>query len=179
LSALWLRARLAALTGALERAERDDVVLLDPLAGVAHVDSALDDVDDRVARGRDVAVAVARPDGLWEWEVRRDFVRSVRALAPVDARRLGTTLRGARTKRRFELALGLVKDRSLLRAFALFRRRRLRGWAARLLRALLAGHPVSAAERASVSGPSKKKPKKARSRRPPRRRRRQFVPYIS
>ncbi len=128
-----LRSTLAALTDALATAEPEDVVLLDPRGDVS-VDSTLDDVDARVpVVGKSV---VPRPDGLWEWRARRDWIRSLPH--GEERRRLARTLAGPRTKRRFVLALGLARDPSLVRAFRLHRRRRLRGWAARVLRFLLA-----------------------------------------
>lgn len=174
LRALSLRACLVGLTEALSRADRDDVVLLDLALLTARIDSTLDDADAR--RGSAKALAVTRPDGLWEWQVRRDFVRSIRKKALHDARRLAPTLAGTRTKRRFEVALGLVHDPSLIRAFGLFRRRRLRAWAGRLLRAALAGYvaePVVATER------PRRPENKRRRRRPLRKRRSKYVPYVS
>jgi hypothetical protein len=175
-----LRASLAALTDALARAEREDLVLFDVASGSARIDSTLDDVDRR--RPHAPALPITRPDGLWEWQVRRDFVRSIRKTAPVDARRLATTLAGTRTKRRFEVALGLVQDQALIRAFALHRRRRLRGWAARVLRAALGGYVADAAAltRSLTSSEPRRAPsKKSRRRRPSRKRRSKYVPYVS
>jgi hypothetical protein len=169
-----LRSCLAALTDVLARAERDDVVLLDLAAGSARIDSTLDDAEERRPHGK--AVPVARPDGLWEWQVRRDFVRTIRKTAPADARRLATTLAGTRTKRRFEVALRLVDDQSLVRAFELYRRRRLRGWAGRLLRAALAGYVVASV---TAEPPAPRRRKKSRRRRPSRKRRSKYVPYVS
>lgn len=175
------RACLVALTDALARAEREELVLLDLPARRVRIDSTLDDVDERTPRGS--ALPVSRPDGLWEWEVRRDFVRGIRKLAREDARRLADTLGGMRTKRRFEVALGLVRDRSLVRAFALFRRRRLRGWAARVLRAALAGYVTpsltAAPGQAGRTPPKKAKKKSTRRRGTPRKRRSRYVPYVS
>ncbi|MDB4935337.1 MAG: hypothetical protein JWP87_2309 [Labilithrix sp.] len=168
------RSCLAALTDALARAEREDVVLLDVASFTVRTDSTLDDVDKR--RARAPAVPVTRPDGLWEWQIRRDFVRSIRKTSRDDARRLAATLAGTRTKRRFEVVLGLVHDQSLIRAFALHRRRRLRAWAGRLLRAALAGYV--AAEDVTPSKPLRPR-KKPRRRRPSRKRRSKYVPYVS
>ena len=103
------RACVAALTDALAKSDRDDVVLLDRTTWTVRIDSTLDDVDARRARAD--ALAVPRPDGLWEWEVRRDFVRRARKLATSevareDVKKLAATLAGSRTKRRFEVALG-------------------------------------------------------------------------
>ena len=128
-----LRSTLAALTDALATGEPEDVVLLDR-SGTVSVDSTLDDVDARSSiAGKSV---VPRPDGLWEWQARRDWIR---ALPHGDERRrLSRTLAGPRTKRRFALALDLARDPALVRAFRVYRRRRLRGWAARVLRFVLA-----------------------------------------
>lgn len=179
------RSALTALTNALARAEQEDVVFLNRAAWSVRIDSPLDDVDARPARGaieeRD-ELAVTRPDGLWEWEVRRDFVRSLRTRKSSrdDARKLAATLAGSRTKRRFEVALGQVRERTLIRAFALHRRRRVRGWAARVLRAVLAGYVIPSGV---VATPARKmtrargKPK-TKSRRPGRKRRAKYVSYV-
>lgn len=127
--ALALRVLLEELTEALASAEHDDDVIIDAAGHVAWVDSTLDDVDhrDRSSGG----LAVLRPDGLWEWAVRRDFVRGL-ARGTAAKRRLAATLAGPKTRRRFEVALST--EPMLERAFDLHRRRRLRGWAARILR---------------------------------------------
>lgn len=134
--ALALRALLEELTEALATAERDDAVLIDASGHVAWVDSTLDDVDHRFdARSRARArggFGVLRPDGLWEWAVRRDFVRGL-ARGTTAKRRLAATLAGPKTRRRFQVALSI--EPALVRAFELHRRRRLRGWAGRVLRA--------------------------------------------
>lgn len=150
-----------------------DVVTLD-----ARIDSPLDDAEGK--RAREAAVPVARPDGLWEWQVRRDFVRLIRVAARADARRLATTLAGTRTKRRFEVALGLVREQWLVRAFQLHRRRRLRGWASRVLRAALAGFVATSAElpRDTSLEPRVPTRKKSRRRRPAGKRRGKYVPYV-
>lgn len=177
---------LIALTNALARAEQEDVVLLNRAAWSVRIDSTLDDVDVRPAHAaveeRD-EVAVTRPDGLWEWEVRRDFVRSLRTRKDSrdDARKLAATLAGPRTKRRFEVALGQVRERTLIRAFALYRRQRVRAWAARVLRAVLAGYVIPSGV---VATPARKitrarrKPR-PKSRRPGRKRRSKYVSYVA
>lgn len=141
-SALALRALLEELTDALARAEHDDEVIVDAAGHVAWVDSTLEDVDLRDhARGARVpsTLVVLRPDGLWEWALRRDFVRGlVRGSAP--KKRLAATLAGPKTRRRFEVALST--EPLLERAFDLHRRRRLRAWAARILRVHAAPAPL-------------------------------------
>lgn len=174
---LPLRSHLSALTDALARAERDDVVLLDLGAGGVRLDSALDDVDERLPP--DAARPVTRPDGLWEWQVRRDFVRSIRKGARDDARRLAATLAGTRTKRRFEVTLAQAQDQALIRAFRLYRRRRLRGWAARVLRAALAGYVAESVSSAGGAPGRPEKKAKPRRRRLPRKRRSKYVAYVS
>lgn len=135
-----MRDTLAALTDALAAGDPEDVVLLDP-SGEVTVDSTLDDVDARAhVAGKSV---VPRPDGLWEWRLRRDWTRSLPR--GDDRRRFSRTLAGPRTKRRFVLALGLARDASLVRDFRLYRRRSLRGWAARVLRFLLTRAPPPSA----------------------------------
>ena len=132
-----LRALLEELTDALATAEHDDDVIIDAAGHVAWVDSTLDDVDHREQRQRahrvsaSPALPVLRPDGLWEWAVRRDFVRALARGSP-EKRRLAVTLAGPKTRRRFEVALST--EPSLERTFELHRRRRLRAWAARVLR---------------------------------------------
>jgi hypothetical protein len=128
-SGLPLRALLEELTEALATAEHDDEVVIDAAGRVAWVDSTLDDVDHRERPER--GLAVLRPDGLWEWAMRRDFVRGL-ARGSVAKRRLAATLAGPKTRRRFEVALST--DPALEREFDLHRRRRLRAWAARVLR---------------------------------------------
>jgi hypothetical protein len=121
---------LSELTDALDVATFDDRVLVDPIAEHAWIDSRLDDVAQR--RDASAAVEAPRPDGLWEWRVRRDFVHSL----PREAKRkLSPTLGGPKTKRRFEVALS--GDPRLVVAFRRYRRRRLRGWAARVLRVII------------------------------------------
>lgn len=124
-----LRGLLAELTDALAVAEHDDDVVIDAAGHVAWVDSTLDDVDRR--ERAEPGFAVLRPDGLWEWAVRRDFVRGL-ARGSTAKRRLAATLSGPKTRRRFEVTLST--EPALERAFDLHRRRRLRGWAARVLR---------------------------------------------
>jgi len=130
-----LRPALAALTNALDR--RDpfaEVLSLDLSTFELFVDSSLDDVDTRPNRAGWV---VSPPDGLWEWRVRRDFVRSLpRSLAKT---RLANTLAGPKTRRRFELTLS-ASSGALLADFKRTRRRRLRAYAARVLRAAVAIH---------------------------------------
>lgn len=124
-----LRSALTALTDALEK--REGAVWLDPTTLDVVVDSTLDDVDARPApRGYPVPL----PDGLWEWGVRRDFVRALPAGKA--KQRLGATLGGPRTRRRFEVTLA---GTALQRAFRAMRRRRLRAWSARVLRCALSG----------------------------------------
>lgn len=182
-----MREALVALTDALAKCDREDVVLLDRSTWRVGVDSPLDDVDTRCARAAAFADAlvVPCPDGLWEWGVRRDFVRSARKLAErevtrADVKRLAATLAGSRTKRRFEVALGLVRDRTLLRAFALYRRRKVRAWAGRVLRALLAGCVMPSGV---VTTPAKRPAGASRTlkrrRRPGRKRRAKFVSYVA
>ena len=132
--ALSLRRCLSELTDALARAERDQVVVLDVANARARAASRLD-ADAAVAVGN--AREVLRPDGLWEWDVRRDFVRSIRRMRRKDAERLAATLGGPRSRARFALALTSAGDAALVRAFDLHRRRRLRAWAGRVLRATL------------------------------------------
>lgn len=106
-------------------------MLVDPVAERAWIDSRLDDVE-RERRRVPGTVEAPRPDGLWEWRVRRDFVYSL----PREAKqRLSPTLGGPKTRRRFQVALG--GDPRLVVAFRRFRRRRLRGWAARVLRVII------------------------------------------
>lgn len=137
--ALALRALLEELTDALARAERDDEVILDAAGHVAWVDSTLDDVDVRDRPAAASGLVVLRPDGLWEWALRRDFVRGLlRGSAP--KKRLAATLAGPKTRRRFEVALST--EPLLERAFDLLRRRRLRAWAARVLRVHAAPAPL-------------------------------------
>ena len=132
--ALSLRRCLSELTDALARAERDQVVLLDVVNARARAASRVD-ADAAAAVGS--ARVVLRPDGLWEWMVRRDFVRSIRREHRKDAERLAATLGGPRSRSRFALALTSTGDAMLVRAFDLHRRRRLRAWAGRVLRATL------------------------------------------
>jgi hypothetical protein len=141
-----LRGLLQELTDALAVAERDDDVTIDADGHVAWIDSTLDDVDQREQRerrerreGRGAGLIVLRPDGLWEWGVRRDFVRALARGSP-SKRRLAATLAGPKTRRRFEVALSTVP--ALERDFDLHRRRRLRGWAARVLRVHVAASDV-------------------------------------
>ena len=133
-----LRATLAALTDALEHRDAfAEVISLDLVTFELFVDSSLDDVDRRRARS---GWAVRTPDGLWEWQVRRDFVRGL----PVGRvkSRMGNTLGGPKTRRRFEVALAAAGG-ALHGAFKRFRRRRLRGYAGRVLRLALAlGHDL-------------------------------------
>lgn len=136
-SASPLRVLLEELTEALATAERDDDVFLDAAGHVAWVDSTLDDVDHRVRI--EGGLAVLRPDGLWEWAVRRDFVRGL-ARGTAAKRRLAATLAGPKTRRRFEVALST--EPTLEREFDLHRRRRLRAWAARVLRVRTAAPAV-------------------------------------
>jgi hypothetical protein len=151
-----LRVLLEELTEALAAAEHDDDVIIGADGRVAWVDSTLDDVDHR--DGRAGGLAVLRPDGLWEWAVRRDFVRGP-ARGTAAKRRLAATLAGPKTRRRFEVALST--EPMLERAFDLHRRRRLRGWAARILRVHAAAAPyrselcalVAAARTAAASIP--------------------------
>ncbi len=158
-----LRGLLEELTDALAVAEHDDDVLIDAGGHVAWVDSTLDDIDQRERRERldlrehgESGLAVLRPDGLWEWAVRRDFVREL-PRGSAAKRRLAATLAGPKTRRRFEVALSTAP--ALERAFDLHRRRRLRGWAARILRVHVAapdlrrelGALVAAARAAAAS----------------------------
>jgi hypothetical protein len=131
-----LRVLLEELTEALAAAEHDDDVIIGADGRVVWVDSTLDDVDYR--DGRSGGLAVLRPDGLWEWAVRRDFVRGL-ARGTAAKRRLAATLAGPKTRRRFEVALST--EPMLERAFDLHRRRRLRSWAARILRVHAAAAP--------------------------------------
>jgi len=105
-----------------------DRIYLDPAKLVVMVDSALDDAETRAeARGW----LVPHPDGLWEWCVRRDFVRT---LPPSRAKtKLGTTLAGPKTRRRFEVAIAAAGGRWHA-DFAQWRRTRLRRYAARVVR---------------------------------------------
>lgn len=134
-----LRSALAALTDALEKrdpfAER---IFLDPETLTVVVDSSLDDAERRPeARG----AAISCPDGLWEWQLRRDFVRS---LPPGRTKtRLGATLGGPKTRRRFEVTLAAAGGR-YHSDFKQWRRRRLRGYAARVLRVALMPHAARA-----------------------------------
>lgn len=136
-AALRLRPLLVALTDALEKRDAGvETVSIDLAARTTIVDSSLDDVD---ARPASAGWPVPPPDGLWEWRVRRDFVR---ALPPGPTKtRLGATLGGPKTRRRFEIALD-VAGGSLHAAFRLSRRRRLRAYAGRVLRAAIAGLSV-------------------------------------
>jgi hypothetical protein len=155
-----LRGLLEELTDALAVAEHDDDVIIDADGHVAWVDSTLDDVDQRERRElrelRESGLAVLRPDGLWEWAVRRDFVRGL-PRGSAAKRRLAATLAGPKTRRRFEVALST--EPALERGFDLHRRRRLRGWAARILRVHVAapglrrelGTLVAAARSAAAS----------------------------
>ena len=123
---------MATLTDALADRGPEDAIRLEPSTLRVVIDSRLDDVD---ARPSPAGLLVPPPDGLFEWRLRRDFVRS---LPPGDAkRRLGQTLAGPKTRRRFELCLAARGD-ALHRAFGRFRRRRLRGYAARVVRFALA-----------------------------------------
>lgn len=141
--ALSLRRCLSELTDALARAERDQVVVLDVANARARNASRLD-AEAAIAVGS--ARVVLRPDGIWEWSVRRDFVRAIRRERRKDAERLAATLGGPRSRARFALALRSTDDTTLVRAFDLHRRRRLRAWAGRVLRATL-GVLVSPLER--------------------------------
>lgn len=116
-------------------------MLVDPIGERAWIDSRLDDAEHGRLPAGD-AVEAARPDGLWEWRVRRDFVYS---LPRDEKRRLSVTLGGPKTRRRFEVAL--ARDPRLVVAFRRFRRRRLRAWAARVLRVILG------ARRSVLEGP--------------------------
>jgi hypothetical protein len=137
--AVTLRALLEELTEALARAEHDDEVILDAAGHVAWVDSTLDDVDLRDRARAPSGRVVLRPDGLWEWAMRRDFVRGL-VRGSAGKRRLAATLAGPKTRRRFEVALSA--EPLLERAFDLHRRRRLRAWAARVLRVHAAPAPL-------------------------------------
>lgn len=120
-----MRQLLAALTNALSQRGPYEVIYLD--GARVHVDAALEDAETRRApRGH----VVPPPDGLFEWRVRRDFVRALPA--GTLKRRLGDTLGGTRTRRRFEVTLGNAHEAH--EAFRLFRRRRLRAYAARVIR---------------------------------------------
>ena len=129
--ALALRECLVELTDALAHAGRDDVVLLDLASAHARI------VPPEAAT-MPHARRVPRPDGLWEWSVRRDFVRALRRERRKEADRLAATLGGPRSRQRFITALTTIGDEGLVRAFDLHRRRRLRAWSARILRAALA-----------------------------------------
>ena len=127
-----LRICVASLTDALAGRGPDDTIRLEPSTLRIVIDSRLDDVD---ARPRPKGLLVPPPDGLFEWRIRRDFVRS---LPPGnEKRRLGQTLAGPKTKRRFELLLA-ARGELLHSAFGRFRRRRLRSYAARVVRFALA-----------------------------------------
>ena len=89
-------------------------------------------MDGRPAR---TGWVVRAPDGLWEWQVRRDFVRGL-AAGRVKSR-LGNTLGGPKTRRRFEVSLAAAGG-ALHGAFKRFRRRRLRGYTGRVLRVAVA-----------------------------------------
>lgn len=121
-SGMRWRALLEELTDALASAEHDDDVVIDATGRIAWVDSTLDDVDHREGarrrHGRSPALPVLRPDGLWEWAVRRDFVRGL-ARGDAAKRRLAGTLAGPKTRRRFEVALSA--EPLLERAFELRR----------------------------------------------------------
>jgi hypothetical protein len=136
-----LRRWLSELTDALDVATFDDHVLVDPVRESAWIDSRLDDAE-RDRRSPEGAVEAPRPDGLWEWRVRRDFVYS---LPREEKRRLSPTLGGPKTRRRFHVALS--GDPRLVVAFRRYRRRRLRGWAARVLRVIIG------ARRSVLEGP--------------------------
>ncbi len=139
-SRLLLRAFVASLTDALAGRGLEDAIRLEPSTLRIVVDSTLDDVDDRPSP---VGFLVPPPDGLFEWRVRRDFVRS---LPPGnEKRRLGQTLAGPKTRRRFEVLLA-ARGEPLHRAFGRFRRRRLRGYAARVVRFALAATQWSTSE---------------------------------
>ena len=132
--ALSLRECLSNLTDALANAEHEDVVLLDVVNGQTSISPA--------SHGSPAAPlarvhAVTRPDGLWEWRVRRDFVRAIRRDRRKDSDRLAATLGGPRSRQRFVLALADLGDAALVRAFDLHRRRQLRAWAGRVLRVAL------------------------------------------
>jgi hypothetical protein len=133
---------LRELTDALAVAEHDDEVMIDATGHVAWVDSALEDVDRRRHPG--LGFVVLRPDGLWEWAMRRDFVRRLER-GSAAKKKLALTLAGPKTRRRFEVALST--EPRLEREFTLHRRRRLRAWAARVLRT----HAVPVEHRASVA----------------------------
>jgi hypothetical protein len=144
-----LRGLLEELTDALAVAEHDDDVIIDADGHVAWVDSVLDDADERERRERgESGLAVLRPDGLWEWSVRRDFVRGL-TRGSAAKRRLAATLAGPKTRRRFEVALST--EPALERDFDLHRRRRLRGWAARILRVHVAAPDLRRELRALVA----------------------------
>jgi hypothetical protein len=146
--ALALRVLLEELTDALARAEHHDEVIVDAASHVAWVDSTLDDVDLRDRLRAPNGLVVLRPDGLWEWAVRRDFVRGL-GRGSAGKRRLAATLAGPKTRRRFEVALST--EPLLERAFDLHRRRRLRAWAARVLRMHAAPAPLRHALAALVA----------------------------
>lgn len=136
--ALSLRRCLFELTDALARAEHEQRVHLDVTNGHANIAPApgpAPEAEQAGIRGREVVVA--RPDGLWEWRVRRDFVRVLRRERRKEADRLAATLGGPRSRQRFVLALARLGDASLVHAFDLHRRRQLRAWAGRVLRAAL------------------------------------------
>ena len=127
-----LRVCVATLTDAFAGRGPEDAIRLEPATLRVVIDSRLDDVD---ARPRPEGLLVPPPDGLFEWRLRRDFVRS---LPPGEAKlRLGQTLAGPKTRRRFEVLLA-ARGGDLHRAFVRFRRRRLRGYAARFVRFTLA-----------------------------------------
>ncbi len=128
-----LRPTLAALTDALDEREAfSEVLSLDLVTFELTVDSSLDDVDGRPPR---TGWVIPAPDGLWEWRVRRDFVRSLPA-GRVKSR-LGNTLGGPKTRRRFEVTLA-ASGGEMHGEFRRFRRRRLRGYAGRVLRVAVA-----------------------------------------
>ena len=128
-----LRPALAALTDALDRrVPFAETLSLDLSTFELVVDSSLDDVDRRPKRA---AWEIPPPDGLWEWRVRRDFVRALPAGRAKT--RLANTLAGPKTRRRFEVTLG-ASGGALLAEFRRARRRRLRAYAARVLRAAVA-----------------------------------------
>lgn len=129
-----VKAACRALTNAFSNRAFGDVIRIDPSTLAVVVDSRLDDVD---ARAVGSGLEIVPPDGLYEWSIRRDFVRSLpRGEAK---RRLSETLAGPKTRRRFEVIVSASRDDDLLRAFTLFRHRRLRRYAARVVRFVLAG----------------------------------------
>ena len=124
-----LRECLLALTTAFEERGPHEVIHLDVTALTVNVDSTLDDVDRRSAPS---GIPVVPPNGLYEWDVRRDFVRSLPSGAL--KKRLGNTLAGPRTRRRFEITLSSSRVVGAREGFLLFRRHRLRAYAGRVLR---------------------------------------------